>query len=266
VASEPPPVLNQLLRYDPVVRLLEPVGGGRLLDVGSGSYGVARWLSPRWDVTAVDVSFDDYGGASGPVRRAVRPVLGSVTSLPFRDRAFDAVLSLDVHEHLPVEVREQALAELVRVTRRRLIVACPTGAAARDADRRLYEFYRQRDGHVIRWLAEHVEFEMPERDPIVTALRPHGRVGFLRHENARRHLRLMRWEATLRGQRAQALAARALAGAVREGRGRGSVLLRLIGGNPRRAEYRSIVVLEREGQPLTRSSRAPGRSPRRRRG
>jgi SAM-dependent methyltransferase len=246
VASEPAPVLNQLLRYDPVVRLLEQLRGGRLLDVGSGSYGVARWLSPRWDVAAADVSFDDYGGAQGPVRRGARPVLASVAALPFRDRAFDAVLSLDVHEHLPVHLRETALAELVRVTRRRLIVACPTGPAALEADRELYELYRRRDGRVIRWLAEHVEHPMPERDRIVAALRRHGRVGFLRNENARRHLRLMRSEATRWGQRAQALAARVLARAVREGRGRSSVLLRMIGGNPRRGEYRSIVVLDRE--------------------
>ena len=250
---EPPPVLNQLLRYEPVVRLLEPLGGGRLLDVGSGSYGVARWLGARWAVTAADVSFDDYGGASGPVRRGARPVLGSAAELPFVDRAFDAVVALDVLEHLPMEIRDRAIAELVRVTDGRLIVACPTGALALDADRQLYEFYRRRDGNVIRWLAEHVEFPMPERDALLGALRPHGRVGFLRHENARRHLRLMLWEASEPGRRAQVAAARALQRGVREGRGRSSLALRWIGGNPRRGEYRTIAVLDRDGGAATRS-------------
>ena len=243
---DPPPVLNQLLRYEPVVRLLESLDGGRLLDVGSGSYGVARWLGARWEVTAVDVTFEDYGAAAGPVRRGVRPVLGSAAELPFRDRCFEAVVALDVVEHLPPTIRDRALSELVRVTGRRLIVACPTGAHARNADRLLYDFYRRRDGNVIRWLAEHVQFPMPERDAILAALRAHGRVGFRRHENARRHLRLMLWEASESGRRAQAAAARLLQRGVREGRRRPSLPLRLIGGDPRRGEYRTIAVLDRD--------------------
>ena len=254
MGAEPPLVLNQLLRYEPVVRLLEPLRGGRLLDVGSGSYGVARWLSRRWDVVAVDVSFDDYGGAAGPVRRGATPVLGSATHLPFPDRSFDAVVALDVLEHIPPDLRSAAVEDLCRVTSGRLILACPTGRAAYEADRRLHDFYQRRDGNVIRWLREHVEFGLPDRTEIVSALHRHGNVTVRPHQDPRRMLRLMLSEARPLGRRAQTAVARALQGAVREGRRRRSRMLKAIGGGDREPGYRTIAVMDRRGStPATRS-------------
>ncbi len=132
--------LNQLVRFEPVLALARETGGATLLDVGSGSAGLAPWLGLRWSVTTVDTSYDDYGGASGPLADARR--------LPFPDRSFDVTVAVDLLEHVPAADRAHVLAELCRVTTRRAIVAGPAGVAALAVDARLAELYRRRADEV----------------------------------------------------------------------------------------------------------------------
>src|SRR5215217_3452574 len=131
--------VNHVVRIEPVLIALGELGGGELLDVGSGSTGLAPWVREQFTVTAADTRFDDYGAASGPSGAAAHTVVADVRDLPFEDKSFDAVVALDLLEHVPPDDRAKALAELVRVTRTRLIVACPTGAEALAGDRRLAE-------------------------------------------------------------------------------------------------------------------------------
>jgi SAM-dependent methyltransferase len=172
-------LLNQLLRYAPVVSLLESSGGSRLLEVGSGSRGVASFLSARWEITACDRDFSDYGarhvGAAGRARR----VVGDAADLPFADGEFDAVVSLDMLEHVSPDRRGTVLGELARVTRGRLVVGCPAGAAALEADRRLAERLRAWRRPVPGWLDEHLDNGFPEPSLLLEALSPHGRVRLL---------------------------------------------------------------------------------------
>ena len=54
--------LGQLVRLVPVLDALDDLPGGTLLDVGSGALGIVDFLDPeRWQVTAIDQSFGDYG-------------------------------------------------------------------------------------------------------------------------------------------------------------------------------------------------------------
>ena len=79
----------------------------RVLDVGSGPESLTQAFLPSgFDVTAGDV--DDFGNAA-----IVQ--LGRGASLPFLDAAFDAVVCMDVLEHIPQADRARFLAELARV-------------------------------------------------------------------------------------------------------------------------------------------------------
>src|SRR3954452_15236681 len=75
--------LNHLVRLEPVLTALDQAGGGTLLDVGSGSMGVAPWVRDRYEVTAADISFDDYGATEGPSGAAQHSVVADVRALPF---------------------------------------------------------------------------------------------------------------------------------------------------------------------------------------
>ena len=236
--------LNQLVRMEPVLALVRETGpAGTLLDVGSGSRGLAPWLPAGWRVTAADSSFDDYGSASGPSGRAAEAVVADVRSLPFEDQAFDAVVALDLLEHVPPADRSQALAELRRVARRRLIVACPAGAEALAADRRLAEGLPRPPG----WLEEHLANGFPERDEVVAALGPGTRV--LPNENVDAHERIVRRELSIPWFVPTRAGARMAGAALRRGGRAGAAAaraLRALRGRDREPAYRAIFVLDRE--------------------
>jgi SAM-dependent methyltransferase len=88
----------------------------RLLEVGTGSGGIANWFgthpSGRFDVDAVDVVDNRL------VREGFRYHAVTGTALPFADASFDVVLSNHVIEHVGGEPEQLAhLAELKRVLR-----------------------------------------------------------------------------------------------------------------------------------------------------
>jgi SAM-dependent methyltransferase len=89
-----------------------------LLDAGCGTGFVARRLAALGKVVAVDVSEHAAEYWKTPPRPPKpRFVRASVTALPFRDRAFDLVVSLDVLYHRAVGDDLAAARELARVLR-----------------------------------------------------------------------------------------------------------------------------------------------------
>jgi len=252
-AAHRPPLpaipLNQLVRFEPVLALARQTGGSTLLDVGSGSAGVAAWLGPRWSVTAVDASFEDYGGAAGPRADAVRRLVADARALPFPARSFDVCVAVDLLEHVRAADRPAILAELCRVTARRLIVAGPAGAPAFAADERLAHRYRRRAGPLPGWLEEHLEHGFPEPAEIEAALRPHGLVRLIGNESVGAHEWIMRAEARRPSHAVARLVSTALAASLRD-RGRprahraARALLGLLRGGDRPPTYRTLAVLD----------------------
>jgi len=108
------PTPQLLDRYDYQRRLIGdhmPVAGELVLDVGSGH-------APFPHATVLCDRYMDIGShRAHALRMDGRPfVVGSITALPFRNRAFDFVYCSHVLEH--VEDPIQACSELVRVGRR----------------------------------------------------------------------------------------------------------------------------------------------------
>ncbi len=146
------------VRYFPVahaIRQADSDGRWRVLDVGSGSRGIAPYLSGRFVV-----------GMDPEMPASVRHpfVEGTVLRLPFRDRSWDAVVCVDVLEHLSISDRELALAELIRVTGKLLIIAYPFGPRARDADLEFAAAYSSCGKTPPTWLTEHLQNPYPEHD------------------------------------------------------------------------------------------------------
>jgi ubiquinone/menaquinone biosynthesis C-methylase UbiE len=106
--------------------------GDSLLDVGCGSGTLAlsafRRVGPRGRVAGIDPTPGQISWARRKARwrrRAVDFRPGSVDSLPFPDRSFDAVTSTLMLHHLSPEMRRAGLGEVARVLRPggRLVVA-----------------------------------------------------------------------------------------------------------------------------------------------
>ena len=242
--------LNHLVRFEPVLDLALAGQGGRLLDVGSGSAGLTKLLGARWQATALDVEFEEGGRPRG---REGSRIVGDVRDLPIVDRAFDVVAAVDLLEHVRSVDRRRAVAELCRVARRQVIIACPTGSEALAADRRLANRLRPKGRRCPEWLDEHLERGFSEYGEIVAAAQRHGVVRAWGHESIAAHERLIRAELSPLGVVPTRLISTLLGLALRGSRAWPRRLARLllsrIRGRDRPPTYRTIVCVAVAGDP-----------------
>jgi hypothetical protein len=137
-------------RHAAVAQLLG--GPATVLDVGGTPGVLAAYL--RAEVTAANIE--------PPADVIVDP-----ERLPFADGSFDAAVSIDVLEHLPPGRRAAHIAELRRVSRGRVVVACPVGGKGHAASERdLAAWYRRATGHEHRYLDEHLHHGLPKPDEL----------------------------------------------------------------------------------------------------
>jgi hypothetical protein len=104
------------------------------------------------------------GGAAVVAANIAEPadLLVEPGRLPFTDRSIEVVTSLDALEHVPPAERAGFVAELVRVTRRRLVLCCPLGTPDHDqAEREMQDWHRGLTGADHPWLTEHLENGLP---------------------------------------------------------------------------------------------------------
>jgi SAM-dependent methyltransferase len=99
-------------RSEYVARRFQEVLKGKVLDVGCDK-AVLRKLLPQVEYTGVDI-----GGTPD-----IQVNLEAAGKLPFADGSFDCVVCTDVLEHL--ENLHQIFGELVRVSRRHLVISLP---------------------------------------------------------------------------------------------------------------------------------------------
>ena len=159
----------------------------RVLEVGSGSVGFGHMLPYRfWGCDVV----------LGPVHSNMTAVQGSATRLPFADKSFDVVVSLDTIEHIPTEeARRTALQEMERLASRALIVGYPSGNRAYEADEALAAYKRSRRVSVPAWLEEHIAHRLPSEDWLEkTDVARTSCTQLLMNESVDVHLQIMRRE------------------------------------------------------------------------
>lgn len=96
-----------------------------VLDVGTGPGALINTLalSERFDkVNGIDVrKYSKFVGLSDKFTLEIM----DATNMKFEDSQFDCVICMEVIEHLPDGMMEAAIAELRRVTRKRLIMSVP---------------------------------------------------------------------------------------------------------------------------------------------
>lgn len=101
-------------------RILSRLEGQSVLEVGCGRVYLARQMAARARVTACDI-------AMSPALKDKHPDIelheASIEKLPFADNAFDTVVSTHTLEHVLDIV--QAIAELRRVAKKRVIIVVP---------------------------------------------------------------------------------------------------------------------------------------------
>ncbi|UTA54192.1 class I SAM-dependent methyltransferase [Lysobacter soli] len=105
-----------------------------------------------------------------------RFVRADATELPFADDAFDCVVSLDVLEHIPVQLRAKAVAEMGRVAKRLVVIACPLDRPwVHEAEEGANRIWREFQGGIsYPWLEEHKEFGLVAPEDVEVAMTAGG--------------------------------------------------------------------------------------------
>lgn len=124
------------------VRYLERyLVGAKILDAGCGGGAYVDFLSNiGLSVTGVDLH-DQFLQVARDSHRRGRFVQADLTNLPFSSRTFDTTYCFDVLEHVPDYA---VLNELVRVTRKRLLLAVPREDSLLDKYNLVFAHHRDK--------------------------------------------------------------------------------------------------------------------------
>ena len=116
--------LNLILRYGPIVKMLKKIRGQnkkelKILEVGSGSIGITRFYKGK--VVGIDVGAEKY------FHPRLKFLKSSATNLPFMDKSFDVVISVDTLEHLTRKEQVKMVQEAYRVSKKYILFTYPVG-------------------------------------------------------------------------------------------------------------------------------------------
>lgn len=138
--------------------------GETVVDAGCGEFGLASFLAPA-KVVGVDIV------RAGADDANFEFVPGSIVSLPFDDASVAVSASVDTIEHLPAVVRAIALAEMVRVSSKAVVVSFPRGDDARRIDEAYRADLRRYGRSEPDWLSEHLAERYPTEQYVERILR-----------------------------------------------------------------------------------------------
>lgn len=156
--------INLILRYNPIVRMVKKVSkinknlSLKILEIGSGSIGITRFYKGK--VVGIDVEAEQY---KNPRLKFLK---SSATCLPFKDRSFDIVISVDTLEHLTRKEQLRMVQEAYRVAKKYIFLTYPIGF--NKYHEKILKTWKR--SHLTKSLEEHLHGGTPKGDEVEKAL------------------------------------------------------------------------------------------------
>ena len=136
------PVLRQLFLFIGffTLRLTHPLqylilrelsGFQSVLDLGCGKHSMVP-IIPTWIYTVGVEIFEPYYAAAVASQRHKLYVQHDILTVDFPEKSFDAVVLLDVLEHIPKEKGEALLRKIEKIARKKIVIFTPNGFLPQD--------------------------------------------------------------------------------------------------------------------------------------
>ena len=109
-----------------------------------------KHLMPKLTIAGIDISQYAYDHAKPEIKPFIK--VGNVRSLPYADRSFDLVISINTVDHLPLEECKQAIKEIQRVTKKDAFISVNAWRNDRERERLLkWNVTAQTNMHIDDW-------------------------------------------------------------------------------------------------------------------
>lgn len=129
---------------------------GSILDVGGQLDGLTRFLKGGARVVVANVE-----GA-----QEKSDVLIKKGKLPYKNRSFESVCSIDVLEHIPNKERKAFIEELLRVAQKSVILSFPIGTTKHCEYENRMALWLEGIGQNVDYLKEHIKYGLPKVNEI----------------------------------------------------------------------------------------------------
>jgi hypothetical protein len=174
-------ILSVVLRYDPIVRFIRKLDyykNLKIIELGSNCQGIGYYLKMK--VTGIDL----YCNPEDLIRYGEYLEFHqcSATALIFNDKSFDIAVTVDVLEHLNQDSREKAIKEMIRVSRKWVILALPFSGQTEKYEDKLNQLFIKKYGKGNIALDEHIKQGLPIFSEFINLLKMEAENGNNRYK------------------------------------------------------------------------------------
>jgi len=112
--------IDQAIRYRPIIDYINKNQPKKILEIGSGSQWIWRFLDIKFDW--LDLSKNDYQESEQKIWSKMNFIYWSAINIPIKDNTYDFVFSCDMLEHIPKKDREKVFSEAIRICKKWCVI------------------------------------------------------------------------------------------------------------------------------------------------
>lgn len=135
----------------------------KILELGAADSGLSLFLDEKYSVITSDIDRSDTS----------LNVVANSLQLPFKEKAFDLALAVDVLEHIAAQDRPAFVNRICAASNKFLVLGFPH-KGSEEADKIAFDFVKARHGYDHKFFSEHIKHGLPCPDETSSLIESKG--------------------------------------------------------------------------------------------